>query len=243
MLPGTRLVEAEPQATLRAEREPDRALVELRRRLAHLLIRRVAQGHVDPGGMNRRTELIDDRRGERPGVGRDRQRGRDPLQALDPLARRALAVPGRQQLTLVELALGRVEDRRANDLGRSLGVSHEHGVDEHGEAVAVRADDVDGDLADRALQPQHRRIVRLVVDPTAHAEQVLEALDAHELLALIARPLEERRVDPEERPVRRRREIAAGRVLEQVLGLLVEPGHGARVRRTPGWRRPSPQAH
>jgi hypothetical protein len=79
--------------------------------------------------------------------------------------RRALAVPGRQQLTLVALAPGRVEDRRPHELGRALGVAHEYGVDEQREAVAVGADDVDGDLADRALQAQHRRVVRLVIRP------------------------------------------------------------------------------
>ena len=102
-LPGPWFVEAEPQLTGRAERERlSGGLVDDPAAGHHveLVARRVPDGHGDPGGAEHRRELVDHHRGDRPRVGRDSERGRHPLEALDPLARRALAVPGRQQLAL-----------------------------------------------------------------------------------------------------------------------------------------------
>ena len=52
-----------------------------------------------------------------------------------------------------------------------------------GRRCAVGADEVERDLACAALQPEHRRVVRLVVDPPAAGEQVGEAAAADELVA------------------------------------------------------------
>jgi hypothetical protein len=163
---------------------------------------------------------------------------------LDPLAGGALAVACRQQLALVQLALGGVEDHRPHHSGGALGAREQDGVDQDRQPVAARRHDVDSDLADGALEPQHRRVVRLVVDPAARAEQVLEPLDADELLAPVPRPAQERRVHPDEHPFRRRREVAAGRVLEEILEVtvLLRTVHADGVRRTPGSLRSSPAA-
>jgi hypothetical protein len=59
--------------------------------------------------------------------------------------------------------------------------------------------------------------VGLVVDLPACGEQVLEPALADEVVAFEARPLQERRVDAHDRPVGKRREVAARRVLVEVL--------------------------
>ena len=61
------------------------------------------------------------------------------------------------------------------------------------------------DLAHRALHPQQRRVVRLVVDAAAGAEQVLEAASPTSSSRMRPVQLLERPVDPDDRPVRRRR--------------------------------------
>ena len=148
-------------------------------------------------------------------VGAAASGGRDPLQPLDALARLALAVARGEQLLLVALAVGGVEHRRADDLPAHLG------VDEHGQPAAVGADDVQRDLAHAPLHPQQRRVVRLVIDPPAARQQLGEALAADELVAPVAGPAQERGVDAHDQPVGIGGQVAAGRVLVEVLGALV----------------------
>jgi hypothetical protein len=59
--------------------------------------------------------------------------------------------------------------------------------------------------------------VGLVEDPPARGQQVLEALETDELLSPVPRPAQERLVDARDRAVGRRREVAAGGVLVEVL--------------------------
>ena len=91
-----------------------------------------------------------------------------------------------------------------------------------GSRLAVGADHLDRDLAHRPLHPQQRRVVRLVEDPAAGGEQVLEPPAADEVLPPVAGPGQEGLVDLDDEPAGERREIAAGGVLVEVLGVLLE---------------------
>ena len=148
------------------------------------------------------------------------------------LGRLLLLAARPHQLLLVAAPVRRVEHGRADALRVPLVVAVEHRVDQRRQPRAVRAHDLHRDLADRALHPQQRRVVGLVVDPAAGGEQVLEAPRAHERLPAQPRPRLEGPVDPHDRPVRERREVAAGGVLEEVLGAvlaqLVAARHAAR---------------
>jgi hypothetical protein len=59
--------------------------------------------------------------------------------------------------------------------------------------------------------------VRLVEDPSAHREQILQLLAADEVLGRLADPLAEGAVDLEDGPARRRDEQAAGCFVEELL--------------------------
>src|SRR3712207_9434581 len=63
------------------------------------------------------------------------------------------------------------------------------------------------------LHLQQRRVMRLVEDPAAGGEELVEALAADEVLSLVARPGQEGLVDSEDGPPGERREIAARGVL------------------------------
>jgi hypothetical protein len=87
--------------------------------------------------------------------------------------------------------------------------------------------------------------VRLVIDLPADTQQLLEAPDVDQPLAGVPRPGQERLVDLEDRPVRETRQVAAGGVVVEILGVvLTERGvksvggyalllPGPPVRRTP----------
>ena len=70
------------------------------------------------------------------------------VQALDVLAGLALAVARGPQLAFVGPALARVEHGGPHHLRLARRVGDQHGVDQHGQPLAVGGDDVDGDLAD-----------------------------------------------------------------------------------------------
>jgi hypothetical protein len=81
------------------------------------------------------------------------------------LERHLLFAPSRlQQLLLIATAVGRIEDGRADHTRPACVVVAQNRVDERRQVAAVRADDLDRDLAHRSLHPQQRRVMRLVVD-------------------------------------------------------------------------------
>jgi hypothetical protein len=182
----------------------------------------VGDGEHGGGRPGRGDQLGDGGLGDLALVEAGGQRGGDALQALVALAGGALAVAGGQQLALVALAIGCVERGRAHEQRGAAGIAAQHRVDEHRQPPAVGADDVDGDLAHRALHLQQRCVVRLVVDPPAGREQVLEPPAADQVLAPVAGPGQERLVDLDDQPARQRRQVAARRVLVQILGALLE---------------------
>jgi hypothetical protein len=186
----------------------------------------VGEREQRPVGARDRHQLVDDRATDRRRVDRRREQRGHALEPLDALARRPLVLAGAQQLALVAAPVGRVEDRRAHEPRRAVVVGREHGVHEHRQAPPVGAHDVERDLADRALHPQQRRVVGLVVDPPAGGQQVLEAPLADELLARVAGPGEEGPVDPADRAVGERREVAARSVLVELLGVLLRGDRG-----------------
>ena len=145
----------------------------------------------------------------------------------DPLARRALGVAREQQLALVAAPLHRVEDGGADQQRAPLRVALEHRVDQHGQPLAGGAHHLERDLVHLVLHAQQRRVVRLVVDPPAAGQEVLEAAAADEVLARVARPAQERRVDLDDLPARERREVAARRVLVEILGVVLRHAPGA----------------
>ncbi len=159
---------------------------------------------------------------DRAGVGRRREHRAEALQPLRALAHEPLAVARDDQLALVAPPVGGVEDRRADQARLALVVVLEHGVDERRHARAVGADDVHRDLAHGALHAQQRRVVRLVVEPPADAQEVLEAPQADELLAAVAGPLQERPVDADDQAVGVRRQVPARRVLVEVERALLD---------------------
>jgi hypothetical protein len=55
------------------------------------------------------------------------------MQALEVLARPALAIAGGQQLALVGPALAGVEHRRAHQVRLARRIAHQHGVHQHGQ--------------------------------------------------------------------------------------------------------------
>jgi hypothetical protein len=146
-------VELEPEPADRAERQPDRrtavrrfALVEVQCPVAgrdthavsmpgedaEILGVGIHDGDAGAVGTERLHQLTGHREGDGMCIRRRGERGGDALEALDPLSGGPLAVAGRQQLTLVELALRRIEDGRPHHLRRAVGVPDEDGVYEHG---------------------------------------------------------------------------------------------------------------
>ena len=165
-------------------------------------------------------------------VERGGQHRRDPRQALRAFAGGALPIARKQQLALVLAAVGRVEDGRADERGLPVRIPLEVGVEQHRQPAVVRADHLQRDLPDLPLHPQQRHVVGLVVDPPADREQVLEAPAADQVVAAIARPVQEGLVDLRDRPVRERREIPARGVLVEILVGLVVRGQPATLRVT-----------
>ena len=169
--------------------------------------------------------------------------GGDPLLELGVDALQLLRRPPREvargeQLLLVFPSVAGVEDGGEVDRRLALRVEPLSGVDQGRQAVAVLADEIERHLADRALHAQQRGEVRLVVDPPGEGEPVLEP-GAAQFLGGVAGPAKEGPVDPDDGAVRKRRQIAAGRVLVQRLVVEAERRRtGTRRRGGPVYRAP-----
>lgn len=127
-----------------------------------------------------------------------------------------------QQLPFVPAAFGGVEDRRPNHDRRSVRVALEDGVDERREALPVASDDVEGDLSDLVLHPEHGCVVGLVVDPPACGQQFGERAAADQVAPLVAGPGEKRLIDLDDRAIRRRRDVAARCAFIECLGVVIQ---------------------
>ena len=151
------------------------------------------------------------------------QRGGQPLQALDALAGGALALARPQQLALVAPPVGGVEDRRAHDGGPSPASRRSTELTSTGSRSPSAPHDLDRDLAHRspASAAAARSASRRRSGRRARAGPGSRRTP-DEVLARVARPAQERLVDLDDRPVGRRRQVAAGRVLVEVLGALRE---------------------
>ena len=91
-----------------------------------------------------------------------------------------------------------------------------------GQPRAVGALELERDLADAALHAQQRRVVRLVVDAAAGVSRSRKRVLPDERVAVEPRHRLEGAVDPDDRPVGPVDEVAAGRVLEELLRALGE---------------------
>ena len=111
------------------------------------------------------------------------QRGRQSGEAV------TLAVglpPRRQQLALVRAALAGVDDRRADQQRLAVAPGLERRGHEHRQPATVGGRQLQRHPVDLALHLQQRREVRLVVEPSAHGQQVREPPHADDLVALAA---------------------------------------------------------
>ena len=140
---------------------------------------------------------------------------------------------GAQQLPFVGAPVAGVEDGAAHDRGPVARAGAHRGGDQHRHPAAVGGGHVQRHLADRALHAQQRREVRLVVDPAADGEQVGEAAAPDQVLAVLAEPAHQRRVDLDDGAVGQRGQVAAGGVLVELFDGGVLRGHRDGDRRAP----------
>ena len=85
-----------------------------------------------------------------------------------------------------------------------------------GKPLAGGGHEVERELAEKALHPQQGCDVGFIVDTAGHVEELMEAL-VGELIVRISCPAAQGGVDLGDATVGSKREVAAGRVLEQIL--------------------------
>ena len=105
---------------------------------------------------------------------------------------------GIEQLTLVLVTVGGAEQRQV--IHHAVGLLAPVGVEQDRDFVPVAMTDVELHLGDAAMHTQHRRQVRLVKNPPAHGQQVLET-PAQQLGRSKAQPVAQARVDVQDRPI------------------------------------------
>jgi hypothetical protein len=123
------------------------------------------------------------------------QHGGQPLQ---PVTVALGVLAHAQQLALVGSAVGGLENH-GPDERRHVGIAgHDRGGSQDREPTAVGAAHVQRHPADGALHLQQRREVGLVVDPAADGEQIGEPAPPDQLIAGVAEPGQQGRVDPDD---------------------------------------------
>ena len=123
------------------------------------------------------------------------------------------------QLALIAPAIRGVEDGDADEEQLSAGTSALNGIDQNRERRAVLTDDFERHLVEEALHAQQRREMGLVVDLACDVEQVLELL-AEQVAPVPPGPRLEGAVCPGDPAVGAHRDVAARRVLEEILEVL-----------------------
>ena len=174
-----------------------------------------------PRGAERRPAALDDHRRDVLPPRWPRPGRRRPAAACAPAASDSSGRPLRgQQLALVAPPRRRVEQRGPHQQRRAVVVPHLDGVEQAGQHRAVGADDVERDLPDRALHAQQRhRCVSVKTRPPMASRSWTAGRRAP---SSAERPVHAQKVrltlhDP---AVGQRREVAAGRVLVQVGGVV-----------------------
>jgi hypothetical protein len=107
----------------------------------------------------------------------------------------------------------------------------DRGGDQHGQPGAVGGLQLQGHAADLALHAEQRREVGLVVQLAADGEQVGEVPAADEFVPGVPEPAQQRGVDLGDLAVQQRGQVAARRVLVQVLGAVLEQRGEGRIAR------------
>jgi hypothetical protein len=147
----------------------------------------------------------------------DEHRDRHALDgALPELADRALRVARGHEPALVAAPVGRVEEARADDQRAAVGVALDRRAEQGGQARAVGAQEVERHLAHLAAQLEQRAPVRRVVDPRA-GRQEIEQGAADDGFGIHPDRPQQRPVGLRDRAVGQQREVAARRVLVELL--------------------------
>jgi hypothetical protein len=123
---------------------------------------------------------------------------------------------------LIAAALGCVEHGDPDRSWLPVLAAGQGRVHQHGQPIAVRAEQVEGDLLHAVRHQQRRTHVRAVVDPAPHREQVGERGLADHLCGVALDEGPERRVGLDDDPVRGGGEEAAGSRLVQRHGVVMD---------------------
>ena len=127
---------------------------------------------------------------------------------------------GLEQLLFVATPVAGQEDRDPQAGRLTVGTETDCGVDEDRHPLALGVAQLERDLADRSLHAQQRREVRLVVDPSAGGQQLLEATTVDQFLAAEPDELADGLIGRLDDPGEIGGQQSARRVLEEVLHAL-----------------------
>jgi hypothetical protein len=126
-----------------------------------------------------------------------------------------------QQVLLVTTAPRGVPDHVSKDGGGGPGLEaggdlSPHGIQKHGEKRPLSCSEFAGNLPHGALHPEKRDEMGLMEESASHPQKFKEPHVSEQLIPQVAGPLEECPVHPDDAPVRKGREVTAGRVFGEI---------------------------